>query len=154
MSTVVPTARRLAVGMAAVSVLSLGAGGLAGAATQTPTSSPPSTAAVPAHRHFNCARAPKALARIQKVEARIAAGLPKLEAAEQKAKAAGKTQRAQRIQRRIDRLESSKTKDRLSRLQSAIQAKCGVSATTGSSTGAGSGAAGASTPPTTGVTST
>lgn len=136
MSRVVPAAKRVAVGMAAVTMLSLGVGGLAGAATPAPPSTPapatsPTTPAT--HRHFNCARAPRVLARIQRVEARIKAGLPKLQAAEQRAKAAGRTRAAARIQRRIKRLENSKTTARLDRLNTAIQTKCGVSASTGSS---------------------
>jgi hypothetical protein len=135
MSRVVPAAKRLAVGMAAATVVSLGLGGLAGAATPAPPSTPapatsPSTA--PAHRHFNCARAPRALARIEKAEAHIKADLPKLQAREQKAKAAGRTKAAARIQRRINRLESPKATARLDRLSAAIKTKCGVSAPTAS----------------------
>jgi hypothetical protein len=82
---------------------------------------------------FNCDRAPRALARIQKVESQISAGLPRLNAAEQKAKAAGRTKRADRIQHRITRLENPKTRARLDRLSKAIVAKCGASAPAGSS---------------------
>ena len=79
MSRVVPAAKQLAVGVAAAAVLSLGVGGLAGAATTAPSSTPCSgddTHDAGPHRHFNCARAPRALARIQRTEARIKAGLP------------------------------------------------------------------------------
>jgi hypothetical protein len=136
MSRVVPAAKQLAVGMAAATVLSLGVGGLAGAATAAPSSTPApaTTPTTPAtHRHFNCARGPRVLARIQKIDARIKAGLPKLQAAEQKAKTAGHTKAAARIERRISRLERPKTTARLDRLSAAIETKCGVSAPTASS---------------------
>lgn len=138
MSRVVPTAKRSAVSMASAAVLSLGVGGLAGAATTTSPSTP-APATSPAHRDFKCTRAPRALARIDKAEAQIAAGLPWLHAAEKKAKAAGHTKRADRIQRRITHLESPTAKARLDRLTQAIQAKCGVSAP-GGSTSSGSAA--------------
>lgn len=134
MPTVVPAAKRLAVGLAAATVLSLGLGGLVGAATPAPSTAPPgsSSAASPAHQ-FNCARAPKVLARIQKAEAKIAAGLPKLHAAEAKATAAGRTKAAKRIQRRIDRLQNPKVTARLDRRTKNIEARCHVSAPAGSS---------------------
>ncbi len=139
MSSVVPAAKRLAVGMAAAFVLSLGVGGLAGAATPAPPSTPapatsPTTPTTPTtHREFNCTHASRALARIQKVEARIKADLPKLQAREQKAKTAGHTRAAARIQHRIKRLENPKATARLDRLATGIKAKCGVSAPASSS---------------------
>jgi hypothetical protein len=142
MSRVVPAAKKLAIGMAAAAVLSLGVGGLAGAATTAPSStpSPSTTPKTPALTRFNCDRAPQALARIQKAESRISAGLPRLKAAEQKAKAAGHTKLADRIQHRITRLENPKTTARLDRLSKAIEAKCGASAPASSpSTGAATG---------------
>jgi hypothetical protein len=116
----IPTAKKLIVGVVAVGALTVGAAGMAGAAT-TGTAS-----GTPAHT-FNCANAPKVLARIQKVEGDIANGLPKLTAAQAKASAAGKTKVAARLQKRITRLESSTFKARLDKLTSAIDAKCNVS---------------------------
>ncbi len=84
--------------------------------------------------HFDCARAPRALARIQRIEKRIAAGLPRLNRAVARAKAAGNTQRSARIQTMINRLESPALKSRLDRLTSRIEAKCSASPVTGSTT--------------------
>jgi hypothetical protein len=131
MSRVVPAARRVAVGIAAATTLSLGLVTLAGAATATSPSSP--STPTPALRQFNCARAPRVLARIQKVEAQVAAGLPKLHAAETKAKSGGHTKAAARIQRRISRLDSQKRQARLDRRATAIETKCGVTAPAASS---------------------
>ena len=66
--------------MAAVGSLSLGVAGGAGATT------PAAESAV----HINCARATKALTRIERVEARISAGLPGLTRAEHRAAADGR----------------------------------------------------------------
>ena len=136
---------RLAVGVVAVGTLALGGAGVAGAAAPSGTGAGAPVVAVASGRlaHFDCARAGRVLARIQKAEDRIAAGLPKLTAAEAKAKAAGKTARAARIQKRITHLESPAVSARLHRVSAAIGAKCQVSvpsATTGPST---------TTPPTT-----
>ncbi|MBV8463125.1 MAG: hypothetical protein JO368_07515 [Acidimicrobiales bacterium] len=155
MSRVGPSAKKLAVGMAAAAALSLGAAGSAGASTPTPTpsSSSPSGStgstgsggqAGSRLRSFDCSRAPKVLARIQRVEGDIHAGLPKLHAAAQKAAQAGKTRRALRLDRRITRLENPKTTARLDRVSKAIEAKCGApapasSGSTTATTGTGSG---------------
>jgi hypothetical protein len=128
MSNLVSTAKKALVGVVAVGALSMGSAGIAGAATTT--TAPTSVA------HFNCARAGKVLARIEKGEAHIAAGLPRLTAAEAKAKANGNTARAARIEKRIARLESSTFKARLTRVSAAIEAKCHVSAPTTSTSGA------------------
>ncbi|MHB8431068.1 MAG: hypothetical protein ACYDDZ_11170 [Acidimicrobiales bacterium] len=78
--------------------------------------------------HFNCARAQRALTRIDRFEARIGAGLPKLSAAEAKAKATGHAKREHRLERRIRRLESTRMHDRLVNTSRAIENKCHVSA--------------------------
>jgi hypothetical protein len=119
MTKLIPAARKLVVGAVAVGALSLGTAGIAGAATTAPT---PKVA-----RHFNCANATRVLARIDKGEARITAGLPKLTAAKAKATQAGDTKLAARIQKRITRLESAKFHARLTRVSAAIEAKCNVS---------------------------
>jgi hypothetical protein len=127
MKTVVPVAKRLAVGMVAVGVLSLGWTGLAGAAAPTKIPAVTST--------FKCARATKVLTRIEKGQARIAAGLPKLTAAEAKAQQAGRTKRAAHLEKRIAHLKSAKFTGRLQKASAAIEAKCHVPAppTTGAS---------------------
>ena len=109
--------KAVVVGAVAVGALSIGTAGTAGMAG----------AAAPTARHFNCARADKRLMRIEKNEWRIAAGLPKLKANEAKAAAAGKTARAARLEKRINRLESTKFKARLTKRSAGIQAKCNVS---------------------------
>jgi hypothetical protein len=115
MIKLIPVGKSLLVGAVAVGALSLGTAGMAGAAT-------------PTARHFNCARATKALTRIEKAQARIAAGLPKLKAEEAKAAAAGKTVRVARLEKRINRWESTAYKTHLTKRSSNIQAKCNVSA--------------------------
>jgi hypothetical protein len=128
MKHLIPTAKKAIVGVVAVGALSLGAAGAAGAATPAP-----STPAATRLAQFNCANATKVLDRISNGEAHIAAGLPKLTAAQAKAAAAGHTAVADRIQRRITRLESAGFKSRLDKAASAIEAKCNVAAP-GSST--------------------
>ncbi len=128
MKHVIPTAKKMIVGVVAVGALSLGAAGMAGAAT---TGIDPNASARLAH--FDCANATKVLDKIQKGEASIASGLPKLTAAQAKAAAAGHTQRADRLQKRITRLESATFKSRLDKAASAIEAKCNVAAPGGTS---------------------
>ena len=130
--------RKLAVATVAAGALALGTAGVAGASAPTVTASSGSPAASTQPTagpkaplsHFSCSRSTKALARIHKVEAGIAAGLPRLHAAEAKAKAAGATRRAARIQRVITRLERPGATARLQRLATAIEAKCHVGAPT------------------------
>ena len=121
--------QKLAVGALVVGSLTLGTAGIASAST--PTSSPSASTPAPA-KQFNCANATKALTRIQKVEGRINAGLPNLTAAQQKASAAGNTKRADRLQKRITRLESAAVKQRLQNRSQKIESKCNVSAPSGS----------------------
>ena len=123
MKNMIPTAKKLIVGVVAVGALSVGAAGIAGAATTGTSSVTPARV-----QSFNCANAPKVLARIQKAEGDIANGLPKLTAAQAKAAAAGKTKVAARLEKRITRLESSAFKARLDKATSAIDAKCDVTA--------------------------
>jgi hypothetical protein len=121
MKHLIPTAKKLIVGVVAVGALSVGAAGIAGAATAGTANATPARVA-----NFNCANAPKVLATIQKVEGDITNGLPKLTAAQAKAASAGKTKVADRLQKRITRLESSTFKARLDKATSAIDAKCNV----------------------------
>ncbi len=117
MTHLIPTAKKLVIGVVAVGALSLGTAGIAGAAT-TGSSTPAVT------RHVNCANADRVLTRIQAGEAKIAAGLPKLTAAEAAATKAGDTKLANRLEKRITRLESSQFSARLAKVTSVIEARC------------------------------
>jgi hypothetical protein len=75
-----------------------------------------------------CAKAPAALALIQKAEARITSGLPKLTKAEQTARANGNNGRANRLERQIARLESTKFGGRLAKMAQRIEKACNLSA--------------------------
>ena len=78
--------------------------------------------------HLSCTRATKVLTWIQKTEAGIAAGLPKMHSAEAKATAAGKTRKAFQIGKMITRLGRPGATAQLQRLAVAIEAKCNVTA--------------------------
>ena len=114
--------------------LVLGTAGSAGASTLAATA-PSGTSAATAQlspgakdrlAHFSCSRATKVLARIHRAETGIAAGLPRLHAAEAKATAAGQTRKAARIGKLITRLGRPGAEARLQRLATAIEAKCNV----------------------------
>ncbi len=77
---------------------------------------------------FNCANADKVLARIQKGEAGINAGLPKLTAALTKAQAAGHPRRAARLQKVITRAKSAAFMARLDKVSQKIETQCQVAA--------------------------
>jgi hypothetical protein len=124
---IIPAAKKAIVGVVAVGALSLGAAGVAGADTAGTANPTPATRLA----NFNCANATKVLDRIQKVEGDIAAGLPKLTAAQAKAAAAGHTRLADRLERRITRLKSATFTNRLDKAASAIEAKCNVPAPSG-----------------------
>ena len=79
-----------------------------------------------------CARAAKVEVRIQTWESKVSARLPKAEAREAKAKAAGHTKLATYIANRISKVQARETKVN-ARLAN-IEAKCG---TTGTSSAAG-----------------
>ena len=116
--------------------LLLGTAGAAGASapTLTASSGTPSatTQLTPEARdrlaHLSCNRATRALVVIQKSEAGIAAGLPRLHRAQARAAAAGKTRKAARIGKMITRLGRPDATARLQRLAAAIEAKCNVAA--------------------------
>jgi hypothetical protein len=129
MTKLIPAGKALVVGAVAVGALTLGTAGIAGAAA--PGTSVSASSVTPAAlARFNCANATKALTRIEKVEGRVSAGLPKLKAAEAKANQAGRTRRAARIEKRIKRLESTTFGTRLTKASAAIEAKCHVGAPT------------------------
>jgi len=98
---------------ATVGALSLGTAGVASAATAATTT--PS-------RHVTCARAPKALARLAKVESAIGTRVTKLQSAEQKLTAAGHTEEAAKVAKRITRLQKVDT--RATTLTGRIKARC------------------------------
>jgi hypothetical protein len=116
----------IVIGIAGTAGAAWGAAPVTGATAATPAGATKSLPQSGAERaaHFNCDRAPRALARIHRIEARITAGLPRLNRAEARAKAAGNTQRADRIQKLINRLDSPALKSRLDRLTARIDAKC------------------------------
>ena len=113
--------RRIIAGTAVVGALTLGLAGAAGASTGGTDNSgvviTPSTTV--------CSLLPQIQARVQKVEAKLAADLPKAQAAEAKAKAAGHTKLADLIAARITKAQTreSKVNARLAKLQ----ADCGSS---------------------------
>jgi hypothetical protein len=111
--------RSIIAGTAVAGALTVGvAGGIAGAATTGSGTSggTPSAAA--------CARVPKVEARVHAWEGKIAQRLPKAEAREAKAKAAGHTKLANFIAKRVERVQAreAKVNARLSK----IEAKCGT----------------------------
>ena len=135
MGRTIPLFTKLLVATVATGTLALGTVGVAGASAPTLAASSSTTATTPpvagGHgrlRHFSCTRSGKVLTRIQKAETAIAAGEPKLRAAESKATAAGRTKRAARIQKLIDRLSRPGQVARLQKLAKAIEAKCNVPA--------------------------
>jgi hypothetical protein len=121
MFTKIPAMRLAQKAVAATVVcgaVALGTGGAAFATTSATGVSGATTTA----RHFNCARAPKALARINKVEAAVTKRLPKLEAAESKASSADHSKFATHIENRINKLE--KVNSKATALATKIEAKC------------------------------
>ncbi|HEY6624285.1 MAG TPA: hypothetical protein VIX85_10665 [Acidimicrobiales bacterium] len=120
--------KKIVVGALVTGSLTLGMSGVAFASTPTSSSSSSTVAA----GQFNCANATKALTRIQKIEGRIDAGLPKLTAAQQKASSNGHTKLAARLQKRITRYETATFKQRLQTRMQKIETKCNVSAPSGS----------------------
>jgi division protein CdvB (Snf7/Vps24/ESCRT-III family) len=73
-------------------------------------------------------RAPKALARITKVETAIGQRLPKLQAREKALTSAGHTKLAARVEKRITRLQ--KVDSRVATLATKIETRCPSAATT------------------------
>jgi len=120
--------RTMIAGVAIGAALTFGGAGLAGAAgTASPSTTSPSTATTPATTpatHADrCARAEKVGARITKRETKAATVLPKMEAREAKAKAAGHIKQAAAIENRIDRVK--KLEARGDQVLAKIAAKCG-----------------------------
>jgi len=122
---------RTFIAVAAVSgTLALGITGVAGAAapasatpTSTSTSAPTSTPTSPATQATRCAKAQKLAVRIHTAETKATAWVPKAQAREAKATAAGHTKLAARIARRIARVQKRETRG--TALLAKISAKCG-----------------------------
>jgi hypothetical protein len=113
--------RRIIAGTAVAGALTLGLAGAAGASTgNTGTNAPAITPSTTV-----CSLVPNVQARVQKLESKLAAELPKAQAAEAKANAAGHTKLADRIAARITKAQNreSKVNARLAKLQAA----CGTS---------------------------
>jgi len=123
--------RRIIAGTAVVGALTLGLAGAAGAATGTTGSTGNTGTNAPAITSSTTVGSllPKVEARVQKVESKLAADLPKAQAAEAKAKAAGHTKLADRIGNRITKIQDRETKAnaRLAKLSS----ECGSGGTAG-----------------------
>jgi hypothetical protein len=130
MFTKIPHLKAVGVGVVAVGVLALGLVGMASASPAvTPTASAHTVSITKTvgefnAPQFNCADATNVLTRIDKAEARIAAGLPKLTAAQARAGRNRHLIRAHRLERRVNRLESPRFRARLTRDSAAIEAKC------------------------------
>jgi hypothetical protein len=110
--------RKLIAVVAVSGSLALGVAGVAGATTpssSTPTVTPTAT---------QCAKAEKVAVRIQKLETKAATWVPKAEAREAKATAAGHTKLATRIGNRIARVQKLETRG--TTLLGKISAKCGA----------------------------
>ena len=111
---------RKLIAVAAVSgSLALGVAGVAGATT-------PSTPTAGRHAAAQCAKAEKLATRIQKLETKAAAWVPKAQAREAKATATGHTKLATRIGNRITRVQ--KRRPGAPRCWRKISAKCGTAA--------------------------
>src|ERR1700685_3605859 len=104
--------RRIIAGTAVAGALTLGVPRAAGAATGSTGSTGNTGANTPAITSSTtvCSLLPKVQARVQKAESKLAADLPKVQAAEAKAKAAGHTKLADRIAARITKAQNRETK--------------------------------------------
>jgi len=122
---------RKLIAVAAVSgSLALGAVGLVGSGTAGASVASTSAAATmpavsPATHAARCAKAEKVAVRINKLEAKAAAWVPKAEAREAKATAAGHTKLEALIAKRIARVQKLETSGNT--LLAKIAAKCGSS---------------------------
>ncbi len=112
--------RTIIAGAAVAGALTFGAAGIAGAST-------PSTGSTGANAATLCAKLPAIQARVQKVEGKVTTWVPKAQAREAKAKAAGHTKLADAIANRITRVQNRETKVN-ARLAKA-QAACSTSGT-------------------------
>lgn len=109
--------RKIIATTALTGALALGIGGVASAAT----TAAPATGAGATHT-FNCARAPKVLARIAKLESWAQTFIPKAQAREAKAQQNGNTARANKIAARITKVQGLEAK--AATLQQKVQSEC------------------------------
>jgi hypothetical protein len=109
--------RTVIAGAAVAGALTFGAAGIAGASTPTAASAGTAKATL-------CAKLPTLQAKVQKVEAKVSTWVPKAEAREAKAKAAGHTKLGDVIAKRITRVQNreSKVNARLAKAQAACSA--------------------------------
>ncbi len=114
--------RKIIAGTAVAGALTFGVAGIAGAATANSATGGTPSAAL-------CAKAAKVETRVHHWESKINARLPKVEAREAKAKAAGHTKLATFIGNRITRVQARETK--LNARLAKIDAKCGTTGTAG-----------------------
>jgi hypothetical protein len=109
--------RKIIAGTAVAGALTLGLAGAAGAATGSTgsTGGPAISSSTTV-----CSLLPQIQAKVQKVESKLATDLPKAQAAEAKAKAAGHTKLADRIANRVTKIQDRETNvnARLSKLSS------------------------------------
>lgn len=127
--------RKIIAGTAMAGALTLAVAGMAGAAT-TSTGSTGNTGTSGTPSATMCAKAAKVEARIQKWESNVATRLPKAQAREAKAKAAGHTKAANFIANRITKVQNRETK--LNAKLAKFEAQCGTtgaSGTTGATAG-------------------
>jgi hypothetical protein len=108
--------RKIIAGTAIAGALTLGVAGAAGAATGSTGAGPAITPSTTV-----CSLLPQIQSHVQKVEARLAADLPKAQAREASAKTAGNTALADRIANRITKVQNRETKvnARLAKLSTA-----------------------------------
>jgi amino acid transporter len=119
MSTKIPALKFFNKAVAATVIGAAAAVATGGAAFAT-TTTVGSTPAVSGH--LSCARAPKALAKITKVEGAINKRLPKLEGAETTLKAKGHTKAAVAVAKRISAFKKADSK--AAALAKRIEARC------------------------------
>ncbi len=112
--------RKIIAGTAVVGALTLGLAGMAGASTGSTGNTSNGSTAITSSTTV-CSLLPQLQARVQNVESKLAADLPKAQAREAKAKAADHTKLADAIANRITRIQNRETKvnARLSRLTAA-----------------------------------
>ncbi len=120
--------RKIIAGTAVAGALTLGLAGAAGASTGS-TGSTGNTGPAITSSTTVCSLLPQIQARVQKVEGKLAAELPRAQNREAKAKAAGNTKLADRIAARITHVQDreNKVNARLAKLSSA----CGTGSTAG-----------------------
>jgi len=120
--------RKIIAGTAVAGALTFGMAGIAGASTgstpNTGTSGPAITGSTTV-----CSLLPQIQARVQKLESRLAADLPKAQAREAKAKAANHTKLADAIATRISKIQNRETTVNARLAKLSTECSTGASAT-------------------------